>query len=121
SIEAGAMSSRSSSHRPVHIPVPAHGRIGRYELIERIATGGMAEIYLAQEVNGLDRLVVIKRILPHLAEHDAFVDLFLQEARFVSRLSPPHVVQIYVLGGTPSQDGRNTPFIVMEYVPGVSL
>ncbi len=115
------MSSRSSSHRPVHIPVPAHGRIGRYELIERIATGGMAEIYLAQEVSGLDRLVVIKRILPHLAEHDSFVEMFLQEARFVSRLSHPNVVQIYELGETASSSGKGTPFIAMEYVPGVSL
>ncbi len=115
------MSTPSSSHRPVPIPVPAHGRIGRYDLIERIATGGMAEIYLAQETSGLDRLVVIKRILPHLAEHEAFVEMFLQEARFVSRLSHPNVVQIYELGETASSSGKGTPFIAMEYVPGVSL
>lgn len=116
------MSSHSSSHRPVAIPVPAYGRIGRYDLIERIATGGMAEIYLAQETTGLDRLVVIKRILPHLAEHESFVDMFLQEARFVSRLSHPNVVQIYELGETSSlSGGKGAPFIAMEYVPGVSL
>src|SRR4051812_2034142 len=54
-------------------------RLGRYELLEKIATGGMAEIYLACErgVRGLERLVVIKRILPHLAAQNSFVEMFV--------------------------------------------
>jgi phosphate/phosphite/phosphonate ABC transporter binding protein len=90
--------------------------VGRFDIVGRLATGGMAEIYLARETGGLDRLVVIKQILPHLAMHDAFVDMFLQEARFISRLSHPNVVQIFELG-----EDKGTFFIAMEYVPGASL
>ena len=65
-------------------------RVGRYQLVERLAVGGMAEVYLAAERGGdlgLDRLVVVKRILPHLAEEKAFVDMFLREARIVARIT----------------------------------
>jgi phosphate/phosphite/phosphonate ABC transporter binding protein len=110
------MTSGTDSRVPVFAPVPAKGTIGRYELVERLATGGMAEIYLARESKGLDRLVVIKKILPHLAVHEQFVDMFLQEARLISRLAHPNVVQIYELG-----EDQNTFFIAMEYVPGASL
>jgi len=93
-------------------------RLGRFELIHRLATGGMAEIFLACErgVHGLERLVVIKRILPHLAEHESFREMFLQEARFVARLSHPNIVQIFELG-----DVDDTTFIAMEYVAGQSF
>ena len=92
--------------------------LGRYQLLERLATGGMAEIFLACEkgVRGLERIVVVKRILPHLAVHDVFVEMFLQEARFIARLSHPNVVQVFELG-----EADSTFFIAMEYVPGVSL
>ncbi|MEW5852558.1 MAG: serine/threonine-protein kinase [Myxococcota bacterium] len=93
-------------------------RLGRYELLEKLATGGMAEIYLAVErgVRGLERLVVIKRILPHLASHESFVDMFAQEARFIARLSHPNVVQIHEFS---QEDGEY--YIAMEYIPGSSL
>jgi len=110
------MTANTDSRIPVFAPTPARGRIGRYELVERLATGGMAEIYLARETGGLDRLVVIKKILPHLAVHEQFVDMFLQEARIVSRLTHPNVVQIHELG-----EDKKTFFIAMEYVPGASL
>mgnify|MGYP006203810981 CR=1 FL=1 len=73
---------------------------GRFHLDRLLGRGGMAEVYLAKQsgLEGFEKLVVIKRILPHLAEHEAFVEMFLQEARFVSRLSHPNVVQIYELG-----------------------
>lgn len=92
--------------------------LGRYQLLHRLATGGMAEIFLACErgVRGLERIVVVKRILPHLAIHDVFVEMFLQEARFIARLSHPNIVQIFELG---EADGAY--FLAMEYVPGVSL
>ncbi len=97
---------------------PGPTRLGRFELLKRLATGGMAEIFLAKEhgVKGLERAVVIKRILPHLAEQSRFVDMFLQEARIVARLSHPNVVQIFDLG-----EQRGTYFIAMEYVPGSSF
>ena len=92
--------------------------IGRYELLTRLATGGMAELFLARErgLAGLQRLVVIKRILPHLAEEPSFVEMFLREARIVARLSHPNVVQIYELG----QEG-GTYYIAMEYIHGSTL
>ncbi len=92
--------------------------IGRYELITRLATGGMAELFLARErgLAGLERLVVIKRILPHLADKPSFVDMFLREARIVARLAHPNVVQIFELG---EEDG--TYFIAMEYIHGTTV
>ena len=97
---------------------PTPKRLGRYEILERIATGGMAEIFLACErgTRGLERLVVVKRILPHLAIQETFVDMFVQEARIVARLNHPNVVQILDL----AEDGDEV-FIVMEYVPGSTL
>jgi len=79
----------------------------------------MAEVYLAAERGGdlgLDRLVVVKRILPHLAEEKAFVDMFLREARIVARIRHPNVVQIFELGSS-----GGFPFIAMEYVAGSTL
>jgi phosphate/phosphite/phosphonate ABC transporter binding protein len=105
--------------------VPQGRRLGRYQLAERLATGGMAEIFLAMErgPGGLERLVVVKRILPHLAIHDTFVEMFLQEARFVARMNHPNVVQIFELGEQdPKEPGDKGAFyIAMEYVAGASL
>ncbi len=93
-------------------------RLGRYELVQRIDVGGMAEIFLALEhgLHGFERLVVIKRALPHLAETPAFREMFLQEARFVARLTHPNIVQIHELG-----DADGTAFIAMEHVLGISF
>ncbi|OJH39877.1 serine/threonine protein kinase [Cystobacter ferrugineus] len=88
---------------------------GKYQLLKRIATGGMAQIYLARE-RGQNRLLVIKRILPHLADNEEFVQMFLDEARIAARLDHPHIVQIYDLG---SQD--DSFFIAMEYIHGEDL
>ncbi|MER2560902.1 MAG: PhnD/SsuA/transferrin family substrate-binding protein [Myxococcaceae bacterium] len=92
--------------------------LGRYELVHRLDIGGMAEIFLALEhgPHGFERLVVLKRALPHLASQPAFREMFLQEARWVARLTHPNIVQIHELG-----DAEGSPFIVMEHVLGVSL
>ena len=105
---------------PTRPPIPK--RLGRYDIIDRLATGGMAEIFVACEraqlrMGGLERLVVVKRILPHLAVHESFVDMFLAEARFVARIAHPNIVQIYELG----EDDEGAPYIAMEYVHGTSL
>ena len=91
---------------------------GNYELIERLATGGMAEIFLARQlgVQGFEKELVIKRILPHLAADPSFVRMFLDEARIAARLSHPNIAQIYNLG---AQSG--TYFIAMEYLDGKDL
>ena len=93
-------------------------RAGRIEPLIRLATGGMAEIWLARELGaaGLERFVVVKRLLPHLATDPSIVDMFVSEARFVARLVHPNVVQIHDLG----EDDQGY-FLVMEYVAGCSV
>ncbi len=99
-----------------HSGATAH--VGRYEVIGRIARGGMAEIVLGRLLgpSGFERAVVIKRILPHLAEESAFVDMFLDEARIAARIRHANVVQVHELG---QQDDEL--FIVMEYLEGESV
>jgi serine/threonine-protein kinase len=91
---------------------------GNYELVRRLATGGMAEIFLARQqgLEGFEKELVIKRILPHLAAEVGFVRMFLDEARIAARLNHPNIAQIFNLG---AQGG--TYFIAMEYVEGRDL
>ena len=93
-------------------------RLGRYTLVEHLATGGMAEIFLAShEAPGAFRKELVLKILqPRWAEHPAVVDMFLGEARIAAMLSHPNIVDIYDID---SQDG--THFIAMEYVRGKTL
>ncbi len=93
-------------------------KFGKYELIAHLATGGMAEIYVARQtgIAGFEKLLVIKRILPHLAREDLFVKMFFDEARIAARLSHQNIVQIYDLGHVDEQY-----FIAMEYLEGESL
>jgi serine/threonine protein kinase len=90
-------------------------RIGRYDIVGHLATGGMAEVLLGKLLgpSGFERTVVVKRILPHLAREQRFVEMFLAEARTVARIRHANVVQVYELG----QDGEDL-FIVMEYLDG---
>src|SRR5215510_4469289 len=91
---------------------------GKYYLTERIAVGGMAEIYKAKllGVGGVERQMVVKQILPQLARNPAFVDMFIDEARIAVSLAHGNIVQVYELGKI---DG--TYFIAMEYVRGRDL
>jgi hypothetical protein len=91
-------------------------KFGSYVLLRRIARGGMAEVFLAQQkgLEGFDRRVAVKRILPHLADAPDFVKMFLGEARLAAQLTHPNVVHIYDFG---KFDGDY--FIAMEYVEGV--
>ncbi len=95
-----------------------HGRIGRYELLHKIAAGGMAEIFLARQwgQGGFFRDVVIKRLFPHYAEHEHALRMFQDEARLLSELSHPNIPQVYDLGYS---DGYW--YLAMEYLRGVSL
>ena len=99
-------------------PMQAPARLGRYELIARIATGGMGEIFLArlEGAAGFEKLYVVKRILPHLADDARFREMLIAEARIASLLSHPNICQVYELGETEGQ-----LFIVMEYLEGVTL
>ncbi len=91
---------------------------GRYVLLRRLAAGGMAEIFLAKQtgISGFERLVVIKRILPHLSTNREFITMFLDEARTAAQLSHPNIVQIYDMG----QVG-DSYYIAMEYIHGEDL
>ncbi len=98
--------------------VQAPTRLGRYELLARLATGGMGEIFLArlEGAAGFEKLFVIKRILPHLADDARFRQMLIAEARLASKLSHANICQVYELGETDGQ-----LYIVMEYLEGVTL
>jgi serine/threonine protein kinase len=89
--------------------------IGKYEVLQRLAAGGMAEIFLARMVGvlGFDKLVVIKRILPHLAQRNDFIQMFLDEARIATTLNHANIVATHEVG----VHGKSY-FMVMEYLAG---
>ncbi|HEV8324622.1 MAG TPA: serine/threonine-protein kinase [Myxococcota bacterium] len=93
-------------------------QFGRYTLVKHIASGGMAEIWLALQPGpgGTMKPLVIKRILPHNVEHPEFLSMFLDEARIASGLNHQNVAQIHDVGEV---EGRY--FIAMEYVHGVDV
>jgi serine/threonine-protein kinase len=91
---------------------------GKYILVDKISSGGMADVYRAKVVGirGFTKTVAIKRIHPHLLERKRFLRMFTDEAKIASRLVHPNIVQIYDLG-----EADGTPYIAMEYVPGRDL
>ena len=90
-------------------------RFGKYQIIERIAAGGMAEIFKARldGIGGFHRTFAIKRILPHLTANPDFVDMLVDEAKIAGLLSHANIVQILDLGAIDQQF-----YIAMEYVHG---
>ncbi len=90
-------------------------RFGRFELVQRLAVGGMGEVFLVRDGDAGEPLV-LKRILPHLADNTEFLDLFLEEARIQARLNHPNVVRILELG-----DVEGAWYLLMERVDGVDL
>jgi serine/threonine protein kinase len=97
---------------------PAKPRIGRYVVDRLLDRGGMAEVFLGKALGpaGFSKRVVIKRILPHLAEDESFVTMFLNEARLVALLEHPNIAQVFDFG-----QHSETYYIAMEYVEGESL
>lgn len=92
--------------------------LGRYRLGDRIATGGMGEVYVAvqQGLGGFAKPLALKLLLPHLARDPSAVELFLHEATLAARMSHPNVVQIFDVG----REGDRY-YLAMELVRGVSL
>ncbi len=91
---------------------------GKYTLLHRLATGGMAELFLAlhRSTAGFEKLVVIKRALPIVNHEETFISMLLHEARIAATLSHPNIVQIYDVGQM-----EGTHFIAMEHVHGEDL
>ncbi|MCC7384115.1 MAG: serine/threonine protein kinase [Deltaproteobacteria bacterium] len=94
-------------------------KFGEYTLLRKIAQGGMAEIFLAQDAKG--RILALKRILPHLAHEEGFIRMFIDEARIVSHLDHPNIAGII---GRPDPRSMKTDgfyYLPIEYVEGHSL
>ena len=93
-------------------------RFGQYTLQEKIAVGGMAEVWKARMrgVEGFQKTVAIKKILPHMGDNADFVSMFIDEAKLAAQLSHPNIIHIYDLG----KIGRDY-YIAMEYVEGKDL
>lgn len=91
---------------------------GKYEIIKRLAVGGMGEIFLARESNaiGVDRLVILKNLLPDLAKQPDFISAFLDEARVAATLNHPNIVSMYEVGAW-----KGVYYICMEYIEGENL
>jgi tetratricopeptide (TPR) repeat protein/tRNA A-37 threonylcarbamoyl transferase component Bud32/GGDEF domain-containing protein len=91
---------------------------GRYQLMDRIGAGGMAEVYLARHLGaeGLEKLVVIKRIRPEHAQKPRFITMFIDEAKIAVSLNHPNIAQVYEFGRF-----ERDFFLAMEYVEGVDL
>ncbi|MCH9687412.1 MAG: serine/threonine protein kinase [Deltaproteobacteria bacterium] len=92
--------------------------LGGYDLLRRLGSGGMAEVHLARAngIEGFQKLVVLKQILPHLSRDEHFVKMFLEEARLAALLDHPNVVQVFDLG---KEEGEY--FFTMEFVYGENL
>jgi serine/threonine protein kinase len=96
----------------------APDRIGPYEVLGRLATGGMAELLLARRIGieGFQKVVVLKRILPMFARNPEFVEMFLHEARLAATLEHPNIVQVFDIG--KSDDDY---YFAMAYLHGKDL
>lgn len=92
--------------------------LGKYTLVRKLATGGMAEVFLARADGpmGFQKKLVVKRILPHFGEDQNFINMFLSEARLAAELNHPNVVQIFDFGQAEGQY-----YIAMEFIDGPNL
>ena len=97
---------------------PTPKSIGRYQILDRLAVGGMAELFKATLMgdHGFEKLVAIKKILPHLATDSSFVEMFIDEARITAQLDHRHIVQVFELG-----NDADTPYIAMQFVDGLDV
>ena len=107
---------RQTSRPPVRLE--SFGRFAGYEILGRLALGGMAEILLARhsDPDGSERFIVVKKILPHFETDNEFVQMFLDEARLGMMLDHPHICKFYQFG-----DQDSAHFMTMEWVNGMPL
>ena len=95
-------------------PIP----FGKYYLLERINVGGMAEVFKAKAfgVEGFERLLAVKRILPNIAEDEEFITMFIDEAKIAVQLNHANIAQIFDLGKVD-----DSYFIALEFIHGKDL
>ncbi len=93
-------------------------KFGKYQVFAKLAAGGMAELFLAKQegLAGINKTVVLKCVLPHLAQSEEFLTMFLDEARVATHLQHPNIVQIYEVGQV-----NDIYYIAMEYIRGQDL
>ena len=98
--------------------MPRPHQFGKYQLLERIAVGGMAEVFVAKAfgVEGFERLLAIKKILPTMGEDAEFISMFVDEARIAVQLAHANIVQVLELG-----KHDDNLYIAMEYISGRDL
>jgi serine/threonine protein kinase len=116
-VEQALGSTQGAKGRNVPEPI-VDGTYGPYRLLQKIAVGGMAEVFKAKRagVEGFEKVVAVKRILPHLSDNKEFVEMFIDEAKMVAGLAHPNIVQISDLGKIDK-----SYYIAMEYVHGRDL
>ncbi|MDP2279739.1 MAG: serine/threonine-protein kinase, partial [Nitrospirota bacterium] len=93
-------------------------RLGQYVLLEKVAAGGMAELFRAKKIGieGFEQVLAVKRILPHLSSDEEFVNMFIAEAKLVAQLTHKNIAHIYDFGRIDQNY-----FISMEYIKGKDL
>jgi|GEM_PF-3352875 len=96
----------------------SEGVYGKYRLVQKVASGGMAEVYLARSssIGGFEKLLAIKRMHPKLSAHSGFVSLFIEEAKLWVALNHPNIVHVFDFGRVDENY-----YIAMEFVDGVDL
>src|SRR4029079_17907124 len=104
--------------RPRRRTASAMSEQQRYRVLKRLASGGMAEVFVAESagIEGFKKQVAFKRVLPQLSKKEQFIAMFLDEARLSAHLSHSNVVSVFDIGV-----GDGSYFIVMEYVDGADL
>ncbi|MFQ3565449.1 MAG: serine/threonine-protein kinase [Aggregatilineales bacterium] len=94
-------------------------QLDRYELRERIGSGGMARVFKAWDTT-LDRMVAVKVLYEHLAEDPSFKERFAREAKFIASINHPNIVQVYDYN-VIERNGQTLCYMVMSYIPGKTL
>lgn len=97
-------------------PTPEH--LGRYRVVRRLGAGGMAEVFLAKTTGaeGIEKVLVVKRVLPSFARSPKFISMFVDEAKVAMRLNHPNIVQVYAF-----EQVRDELVLAMEFVDGLDL
>jgi len=110
---------QAAAAAPAEEEEPTDGiKFGQYVLLEKIATGGMAEVWKARMrgVEGFQKTVAIKKILPHLSDNQDFIEMFIDEAKLAAQLNHNNIIHIYDLGKI-----QGSYYIAMEYIDGYDL